>query len=154
MKRNTIIAAGIALVLGCVLNNAQAQDSQTPAPAAPPAVVQPPAAGAAQQPAPGPRPMPPRMRQPRMFVQRALFDLKQVKAALEHSEGDLGGHKDSAIEACDKATAELDAVLKAMPMPAQGAGAPPRSSFQNNLNRIPPAGTPPPATAPAAPPQP
>jgi hypothetical protein len=98
-------------------------------------------------------PMPPRARQPRMFVQRALGDLKQVKMALQGSQEDFGGHKDSAIAACDKALEELDAVMKAMPHPTppQRPGVPPGGQFQQNLTPLPPAGGNPPGAAPAAP---
>ena len=99
--------------------------------------------------------MPMRGRQPRTFVQRALLDLKQVKMTLQGSQEDYGGHKDSAIAACDKALEELDAVLKAMPQPTpppQRAAQPPTSRFQNNLTPLPASGGNAPAPAPAAPP--
>ena len=100
-------------------------------------------------------PLPPRARQPRMFVQRALGDLKQVKMALQGSQEDYGGHKESAIAACDKALEELDAVMKAMPQPtppSQRAGQPPGAQFQQNLTPVPPASGNTPAPAPGAPP--
>jgi hypothetical protein len=95
-----------------------------------------------------------------MFVQRALADLKQVKMSLQGAQEDFGGHKDSAIAACDKALEELDAVLKAMPapIPPQRPGVPPGAQFQQRLNPQPPAGVAPspaaPGTAPAPVPQP
>src|ERR1700733_16139740 len=113
MKRNMIMAAGTALVLALSLNNSQAQND-APAPAPVPAApsVQPVAPVPGQPPSLGPRPMPPRMRQPRMAVQMALRDLRQVKMVLQGSQEDFGGHKDTAIEACDKATAELEEIMK------------------------------------------
>jgi len=157
MKRNAIIAAGAALVLALLLNYSRAQDN-APAPAptpANPAVA--PVPGQPVAPGPGPRPMPlpPRARQPRMYVLRAQNDLKQVKMALQGSQEDYGGHKESAIAACEKALEELDAVMKAMPQPvppAQRAGVPPGGQFQNNLTPLNPAGGNTPAPAPSAPP--
>jgi hypothetical protein len=100
--------------------------------------------------------MPPRGRQPRAFAfQRALTDLKQVKMELQRSQDDYGGHKDTAIAACDKALEELDAVMKAMPQPTpppQRAGQPAGSQFQNNLTPLPATGGNTPAPAPATPP--
>jgi hypothetical protein len=40
-----------------------------------------------------------------------------VKTELSRSQDDFGGHKDSALAACDKAMEELQAVIKAMPAP-------------------------------------
>jgi hypothetical protein len=84
------------------------------------------------------------------------MDLKQVKLALQGAQEDFGGHKDSAIAACDKALEELDAVMKTMPAPAppQRLGQPPGSSFQNNLTPLPSGGPAPKPAPPAAPPQP
>jgi hypothetical protein len=147
MKSKTLFMAGIALVLALCLNNSQAQTTNAPAPGP---------AGLAPAPPPGQRP-PPRARQPRIFITRALNDLRMVKADLERSQDDFGGHKDSAIEACQKAMDELQAVMKASPpQPAPqpnaqppGAGAPPPPS----LRMTPPAGTPPAGAPPAQPPQ-
>lgn len=84
-------------------------------------------------------------RQPRPFIMRTLNDLRMVKAELTRSQEDFGGHKASAIDACDKATAELEAVLKTLP--------PPQRPMQHNPNGAPPptgvlptppTGTPPP----------
>jgi hypothetical protein len=88
-----------------------------------------------------------------MFITRALNDLRMVKADLQRSQDDYGGHKDSAIAACDKAMEELDAVIKAMPpMPA-----PQRIPQQPQPEATPPSGAqqpvPPPAGAPPSQPQ-
>jgi hypothetical protein len=59
---------------------------------------------------------------------RALNDLRMVKAELQRSQDDFGGHKDSALEACDKAMQELEAVMKAappQPSPVQNPQTPP-----------------------------
>jgi hypothetical protein len=142
MKRNIIFTAGTALVLALFLNSSQAQnDAPAPAPTAPSAA---PAPG--QQPMPGPRPLPPRARQPRIFVQRAVADLRQVKMVLQNSQEDFAGHKESAIEACDKALAELEAVMKAIPQPT-----PPQRPAQPPAVSNPPPAAP---AQPAAPPQP
>jgi len=157
MKRNTFMAAGAALVLALILNNSRAQDTApVPAPTpTPPSVAPTPGQPVAPDPGPRPRPMPPRARQPRMFVLRAQADLKQVKMALQGSTEDYGGHKESAIAACDKALEELDAVMKSMPQPApppQRAGMPAGGQFHQNPTPPPPgSGTPTPA--PVAPPK-
>jgi hypothetical protein len=88
-----------------------------------------------------------------MFVIRAQADLKQVKMALQGSQDDFGGHKESAIAACEKALEELDAVMKAMPQPTpppQRAGVPPGAQYQQNLSPLPPGGATP-TPAPVAP---
>jgi hypothetical protein len=90
--------------------------------------------------------MPPRPRQPRIFVQRAVADLRQVKMVLQNSQEDFGGHKESAIEACDKALAELEAVMKAIPQPTPPQRPAPPPAVSN-----PPSAAP---AQPAAPPQP
>ncbi len=175
MKRNLCIAGGIALVLAFGLNDSRAQND---APAPTPALVtnqpapatstfqnnltrippdksnQPPGAVPG---VPGPtqfQRMPPaRFRQTHPVFNRAVGDLRMVKMELEHSQGDLGGHKDSAIEACDKAIQELTAVIKALPQPppAQQPGQPPSGGLPTPAPT--PLRTAPPA-APTAPAQP
>jgi hypothetical protein len=165
MKRNTMIAAGTALVLALFTHTSQAQND---APATQPTPATPPAVAPAQPVAPGPgqrpMPMPPRPRQPRFAVQAALRDLQQVKATLQNSQDDFGGHRDSALAACDKAVEELTAVMKAMPAPTpppQRAGArPPAGAFPGGAvvggGAVAPGGTNAPPAAPnqAPPPQP
>ena len=177
MKRNMIVAAGIALVLAFSLKNSKAQND-APAPAPLPATNQAPGAGStfqnnptrlpvdnANQPpapapgAPNPQPFqrmpPPRFRQPRPVFSRALSDLRAVKMELQRAEGDLGGHKESAIEACDKATAELLAAMKALPptpSPVRPGPAPfPGTPSPTPLQTAPPAPAPAPAVPPAQP---
>ena len=143
MKRQTLIVAGIALVLAFCLNNTQAQTTNN-APAPGPA-------GLVPAPPPGQRP-PPRPRPPHLFITRALSDLRMVKAELQRSQDDFGGHKNYALEACDKAALELEAVMKTLPAPPSpqrvpqppGGTAPPPSSVP-----VPPPTAP---SAPAAPP--
>src|SRR5580658_10212459 len=127
MKRNIFVATGIALALASSLNTSWAQNG-TPATGQSP----PPATGAqsvpvrfaadpsGQSPSPAPdgtnqlrRLAPGRMRQGRPVFARALSDLRMAKLELQRTEGDLGGHKQSALEACDKALQELAEVIKA-----------------------------------------
>jgi len=125
MKTNNLIVAGITLVLAFCLNNSQAQTTNAPAPG--------PAPGAPMPVQPGQRFPSPKMNQPRQFIMRTLSDLRNVKIQLQRSQDDYGGHKDPAIEACDKAMLELDAILKTLPplpsprqAPQPGAGAAPQ----------------------------
>ena len=177
MKRNMLVAAGIALVLAFSLNYSKAQND-APAPGPAPATNQSPGPANAFQTSPNrfgadnlnqpPGTSPagsnqpqlrrfptPRFRQARPVFARTLGDLRMVKMELQHFQGDLGGHKDSAIEACDKAIQELAEVMKALPplpspqRPMQApSGAPPPQAAP------PAAPTAPSATAPPAPLQP
>jgi hypothetical protein len=118
MKTKTLIVAGIGLVLAFRLQSLHAQTTNTTPPGPAPLLVAPP---------PGTRPPLPRNRQPRPFMARALNDLRAVKVELQHSQEDFGGHKNSAIEACDKAMLELQAVMKfstPQPSPIQSPQAP------------------------------
>lgn len=171
MKRNMFVAAGTALVLAFSLNNSQAQNDAPPAALAPVTNAAPPVSSFQNNlnrirandanPPPGALPgagpqqfqrmPPPRFRQPHLAYNRALGDLRMVKLELEHAQGDLGGHKDSAIEACNKAIQELTAVMKSLPQPP-----PPQQPLQPPFGGTPtptPLRAAPPAT-PAAPPQP
>jgi hypothetical protein len=173
MKRNILVTAATALVLAFSLNNARAQADAAPAALAPVTNAAPapgstfqnnltrlPAGDSNQQGGalPGPQQfqrMPPtRFRQPHQAYNRALGDLRMVKMELEHADGDLGGHKASAIEACDKAIQELTAVEKSLPTPPspRQPGLPPngQAPTPTPLRAAPPS----PAAAPGAPPQP
>ncbi len=160
MKRNILVAVGIALVFASSLVNARAQnDAPAPAPAATPQNL--PTRFSADNPAPTPNPaltgtnqpliqrMPSaRFHQGHPMFARAITDLRAVKMELQRTEGDLGGHKNSAIAACDKAMLELTEALKALPSPPPPAQRP---------TPLPPGATPLPAApanapAPAAPP--
>jgi hypothetical protein len=48
-----------------------------------------------------------------MIYQRALMALQQTKAELQRSTNDFEGHRETALDACDKAMTELQAVMKA-----------------------------------------
>jgi len=137
------VSAGTAMVLAFCLNNSLAQND-APAPAPAPAPV---ASSASNMPPPGPKPMPPK-RTARPLFSHALADLRMVKAELQHSQDDFDGHKDSAIEACDKTIQELSAILKTMPAPP-----PPQRAVKRPAGAA-PAPAAPPAMAPAAPPAP
>lgn len=83
----------------------------------------------------------------RTSVPMAVRSLQDVKRGLQASQDDMSGHKQSAIDACDKALEELQAIMKVLPAPQPppqrpGAGMPPGGT---------PPGTPPPA-APQTPP--
>jgi hypothetical protein len=121
----TLIAAGISLVLAFCLSNSQAQTTNVSQPA--PAPVGP-------APPPVQKFPPPRPNQPRPIFLRTMNDLRMVRAQLQRSPDDYGGHKDSAIEACDKALQELEAIMKSSmpqpstqkkPQPADGSAPPP-----------------------------
>jgi hypothetical protein len=63
-----------------------------------------------------------------VVFQRSIIFLKQSKTQLERSDSDFGGHKQSAIAACDKAIEELEAAMKAAPptpKPPSGPQPPP-----------------------------
>jgi hypothetical protein len=147
MKRKNLIAAGIVLVLALCLGQSQAQTTNVPAPGPVPVNPVPP---------PGPRPPQFRPRQPHPFIMRAMNDLRMVKADLQRSQDDFGGHKNSAIEACEKAMQELDAVLKATPPPSPQQNPPPPNGATSPLAnpRAPQSAVPPPSGAPPAQPQP
>jgi hypothetical protein len=153
MKRNTLIAAGTALVLTvCAnVNLIQAQDQPVPTPnpaptpgAGPMPIPANPGAPPANPTAPNPamrRPVGPMGQRPLRFtIPASLRNLQDIKKGLTAYQDDLGGHKQTAIDACDKAIAELEAVMKVLPTPAP----PPQRA------PVTPSSTP--ASAPGAPP--
>jgi len=127
------------MVLAVFLNNSQAQSNAAPAPPAA-------APTAAQPPAPAPLPMIQgrpftRGRQPAPVFSMAIRDLRMAKMQLQQSTNDFDGHKAAALQACDKAMEELQAVVKAS-IAAQQKQPPPPGPASGQ-----PAA--PPATAPA-----
>jgi hypothetical protein len=174
MKRNMLVAAGITLVLAFSLNNSRAQNDAPPpgpAPATNQSLYQPNPNGIAvdkSNPPPGSFPAdanqpqlqrlpPPGFRRTRPDFARALGDLRVVKMELQHYQGDLGGHKDSAIEACDKAMQELAAAMKALPplpSPQRPTQPPFGATPPLSLQQAAPPATPPAPAAPPAQPQP
>lgn len=130
--------AGFAILFN---QNAPAQTNAAPPPASP----QPPSGYPAPQPPMGYPGQPPgRFRGPGAFLyQRAINDLTMVKREMLRAPDDLGGHRDSAVAACDKALEELHAVqaiVQARP-PRRPPMAPPMAP--------PSAPAPPPATPPS-----
>jgi hypothetical protein len=157
MKRNMLAAVGITWVLAFSLSSSQAQnDAPPPGPA--PAPNQPSGIFPGRTDPPQlHRLPPPRFGRQRLAFSRTLSDLRMAKMELQHSSGDLGGHKDSAMQACDKAIEELTAAMKALPVPP-----PPQRPMEppSGINPPPappqaaPPPTPPAAAAPPGPPQP
>jgi len=45
-------------------------------------------------------------------IRKALRSLEQAKDYMQHAAHDFGGHRDEAIEACDKAIAQLKLALQ------------------------------------------
>lgn len=97
MKKNlTVLLTTSALVaaLSAGLTFARAQ---TTTPVTPPAVEKAYPPGAMK-------------RHPAMF--RAISSLRSAKQDMENAGHDFGGHKKAALEACDKAIAQLELALK------------------------------------------
>jgi hypothetical protein len=128
MKRTSLVVAGIAgagvLLLWPSSSCAQTNAAPTPQIIAVPAPGQP----------PGPE-GPQAVRRPRIqglpMASRAIMELNQVKAQMEGSTNDFGGHRESCIAACDKAIEELSAVITA------SGGRPPRP-FVRPVRPLPP----------------
>ena len=146
MKKNILLIVATALVgtATLTLNSLRAQNEAPPA-GAPPARQAPPA---------GMRPGPPRGR-PGNSYHQAVAMLKHVKMDLERSKDDFDGHRQSAMDACDKAVQELEAVQTSIEaaraaQAAQAAAAAKAAAQQQNAQQAPTAA---PAQAPAAPPQ-
>lgn len=122
MKRNFLVATVVTGLLGTMMSDSRAQVTNTPS-------ATPAAAGQPAQPAPGAPPpqRPPFQRRPQgpaIVFQRAVLSLRQAKMQLQRAEGDLGGHKQTAMDACDKAMEELSAAMKALPTPPPPQAAP------------------------------
>ncbi len=136
MKKNMLLIVAIALVgtATLTLNSLRAQNA-TP-PGAPPA---------GQTPPPGMRPGPPPgfRGRPGNSYRQAIGILKRAKADLERSKEDFDGHRQSAMDACDKAVQELEAVQASI-QAAQAAAAK-AAAQQQNAQQAP---TPAPAPAP------
>jgi len=136
------VAAGIALILAFSLDNSQAQSNAVPAP---------PSTTPAPPMKPGPR-QPPRFRQPQPVLSRAVSDLRMVKMQLQRSTNDFEGHRDAAIQACDKASEELEAIIKIAIAEQQKEQ--PSQAGQPPLQPSAPPAAPPPSAPPQAPPAP
>jgi len=122
------------MVLAFSLDNSQAQTNAEPAP---------PSALPVAPPKPAVRPQP-RFRQPQPVFARAISDLRAAKIQLQRGTNDFEGHKDSAIQACDKAMEELQAVMKIVLAEQQKEMPPPAAQPPGQLS-APPAAQPAPA---------
>jgi hypothetical protein len=159
MKRKMMTLAGLACAGALALSwdNLHAQSDSTvpatPAPAAQatsptqnspatpgvPGQSNPP--GAPRQIGPPPRPG----GRPGLIYQRTLYSLQQTKVELQQATNDFDGHRTLALDACDKAITELQAVMKSAGIqPIQARRPPPRPQPQ-------PAPQTPAAPAPTAP---
>jgi hypothetical protein len=107
MKKNILLIIAIALVgsVTLTMSSLRAQND------APPAGAPPQGAPPAGQPPQGPRTgfAGPRGR-PTMGYRQVIFMLKRTKADLERSKEDYDGHRQTALDAVDKAVQELEAV--------------------------------------------
>jgi hypothetical protein len=104
MKKNMLLIAAIAVVgtVTFTLNSLRAQNDAAN-PGGPPPMQAPP-----QGPRPGP---PPGFRgRPNMGYRQVIIFLKRAKTDLERSKDDYNGHRQTAMDACDKAVQELEAV--------------------------------------------
>jgi hypothetical protein len=141
MRKNILLIAAIALVgTGTLtLNSLLAQSSATP-----------PAGGQPVSPPPG-RPAGPRGRLGMYNYHGIAMTLKRVKAELEKSTDDYDGHRQSAIDACDKAAQELEAVQASVQAAAAAKAAAAKAAAAAAAAEQPPATatTPAPAATPA-----
>lgn len=108
MKKNLLYAAAIVVVGAGIfaLNDLRAQN-QPVAPAAP---------APARQPGgpPGSRPFPTRGGRMVGMYHQTIRMLTMIKGDLDRSKEDYNGHRQSALDACNKAIEELQAVQNAM----------------------------------------
>jgi hypothetical protein len=86
---------------------------------------------------------------PGIVYRQASSVLKRAKMELQRATDDFDGHRQSAIEACDKAIQELDAVQKSITeaQKAKAAAAAAAAAQQQNAQPAPataPSSTPPP----------
>jgi exonuclease VII small subunit len=150
MKKNACLIVAIALVgtVALTLNTLRAQEA--PPPGGPPPAQMPPPG---QMPPPNMRPGGPpgglRGRPPGSSYRQAVQVLRRVKMDLERSKDDYNGHRQSAMDACDKAMQELQAVQESIEA-ARAAAAKAAAEQQQNAPP-PPAAAPAPAPAPAPP---
>jgi hypothetical protein len=133
MKKNILLIVAIALV-GTVTLTLDSLRAQNGPPGEPPS---------GQTPPPNMRPSgPPRGRPPGGSYRQAIGVLKRVKADLERSKEDFDGHRQSAMDACDKAIQELEAVQSSVEAARAAAAAAAKAAAQQT-------NAPAPAAAPA-----
>lgn len=135
MKKNILLAATLALIAALTfsVNNLRAQNS--PPPGGPPPGQQPPPNFRQGGPA-GMRGRP----GPAMIYRQASMVLKRAKTELERGTNDYDGHRQSAIEACDKALQEMDAVQKVIADEAKARAAAAAAAAQQTNSTPAPAG--------------
>jgi hypothetical protein len=112
MKKASLIVPASILVAGLLpllsISHGQTASSAPAAAAsgtASPAAPWPPNRGAM---VPGYKPRP-----PQIALNQTILSLRRAKMELQHSKDELGGHRQSAIDACEKAIQELEAALRA-----------------------------------------
>lgn len=146
--KNLFLLATVTILGLAALTGLQAQQTPTPSTSTPPP------AGQAVAPPPGRPfarpPFDPRMRGMNRYRGLAAA-LRRAKIDLEKSTEDYNGHRQSAIEAIDKAVTELEAVEAAMDAEraAKAAAAKAAAAGAQQPNGQPPAQTPPPSSTPA-----
>jgi hypothetical protein len=121
MKKNILLLSGIA-VIGALSLTLSSLRAQTAAPATPPAPTSPSA------PPPIRRPM---MAHPR--IRSAIRALEGAKLELQNAPHDFGGHRQEALDSCDKAIKELKEALEfvAKQKPPVSPGAAPAPATPN-----------------------
>lgn len=77
---------------------------------------------------------------PAMIYRQASMVLKRAKTELERGTNDYDGHRQSAIEACDKALQEMDAVQKVIADEAKARAAAAAAAAQQTNSTPAPAG--------------
>jgi len=140
MKKNILLIVAIALVgtATITMNSLRAQDQPTPG-GPPPSSQTPPPGGRPGGPPPGFR------GRPGASYRQAIGMLKRVKMDLERSKEDFDGHRQSAMDACDKAVQELEAVQASIQAKQEAEAAARAAAQQTNAPQTP---APAPATAP------
>ncbi|MGP8199011.1 MAG: hypothetical protein ACLQU4_05850 [Limisphaerales bacterium] len=146
MKKKILLIVAIALVgtVTLTLNNLRAQDQSAPSGPPPAGQAPPPGQGPGQGQPPNIRQGRPPRRGPVNNYAQAIRNLKWIKADLEKSTEDFDGHRQSAMDACDKAVQELNAVLAAKEAARKAAEAKAAAEQQNAQQT--PAQAPAPAT--------
>jgi hypothetical protein len=97
MKRNLTVLLTTGALAGALFTGLTFARAQSTNPVTPPAATGTPKTGAVQ-------------RHPQIV--RAISALQGAKRDMENANHDFGGHKKAAMEACDKALAQLELVLK------------------------------------------
>jgi len=117
MKKNLLMIVAVALVGAATLTLNPLRAQNDAAQSLPPAVQ--------NNPTPGPRPLPsPGARvRPGSNYRQVIMILKRTKMDLQRATDDYDGHRQSALDACDKAVQELEAVQTSIQAKAAAAAA-------------------------------